>query len=98
MLRSNDRAQFPAAIAPKMAGTGTAMLPHWDLLSNDLQMVLAREAMRRASDTVAEQAETLAHEIDIGTLADRGGADALRLLAAVVRLAGQDPLIPAGNC
>ena len=74
------------------------MLPSWDMLPDDLQLVLSREALRRASHTIAEQAESLAGEMELGNLADRGGADALRLLAAVVRIAGQDQLIPAGHC
>jgi hypothetical protein len=74
------------------------MLPTWDMLSDDLQLVLSREALRRASETIAEQADILADAIELGDLADRGGADALRLLAAVVRIAGRDPLIPAGHC
>ncbi len=70
----------------------------WNSLSEHLQLILSREAMRRASDMIAEQAETFAREMETGGLADRGGPDALRLLAAVVRMAGQDPLIPAGHC
>ena len=61
------------------------MTAAWDLLSDDLQLALAREALRRAVATIAGQAEVLAGEIEAGTLADRGGADALRLFAAVVR-------------
>ncbi len=74
------------------------MLPDWNLLSDDLQIVLSRAAMRHASDSIAEQAELLAAEMERGALTDRGGPDALRLLAAVVRMAGQDPLIPTGHC
>lgn len=74
------------------------MLADWNMLSEDLQLVLSREALRRASDMIAEQAEALAREMECGVLVDRGGPDALRLLAAVVRVAGQDPLIPAGRC
>jgi hypothetical protein len=36
------------------------------------------------------QAELLAAEIESGRLSDRGGADALRLLAAIVRVTGID--------
>ncbi|MDA8252653.1 MAG: hypothetical protein M0Z28_26270 [Rhodospirillales bacterium] len=69
----------------------------WDALPEQLQLALAQEAMRRAADTIAGQAETLAGEIEDGSLADRGGPDALRLLAAVVRLAARDKLVPCGS-
>ncbi|MEO8716043.1 MAG: hypothetical protein ABI369_13615 [Acetobacteraceae bacterium] len=58
----------------------------WNLMSDELQLVVSREALRRASGIIAEQADLLAKEIDGGRLEDRGGADALRLLAAIVRL------------
>jgi hypothetical protein len=60
----------------------------WNLLSDDLQLNLSREALRRAADTIAGHAEVLAGEMEAGSLADRGGPDALRLLAAVVRTTG----------
>jgi hypothetical protein len=41
--------------------------------------------LRRATSCIAVQAESLAAQIEAGWLADRGGADALRLLAALVR-------------
>ena len=69
----------------------------WDALPEQLQLALAQEAMRRAADTIAGQAETLAGEIEDGSLADRGGPDALRLLDAVVRLAARDKLVPCGS-
>ena len=61
----------------------------WDLLSDEAQLALSGEALRRAVDTLAGQAELLADEIETGGLADRGGPEALRLLAAVVREAGR---------
>ena len=42
-------------------------------------------------------AEVLADEIEQGSLADRGGPEALRLFAAVVRVGGQDVLAAAGH-
>ena len=60
------------------------MLFNWDLLSDDLQLTLSREALRRAAATLAGQAELLAAEMENGSIADRGGPDALRLFAAVV--------------
>ncbi len=66
-----------------------ALIGDWDLLSDDLQFALSAMAMLRAVDTVARQAELLAGEMEMGILADRGGPDALRLLAAVMREAGR---------
>ena len=73
------------------------MLRDWNLLSDDLQLALSREALRRAAETIAGQAEVLAVEMDTGGLVDRGGADALRLLANVVRFTGEERLHPAGH-
>lgn len=69
----------------------------WDVLSDAAQLELAREAMLRAQDTIARHAELLAEEIEAGAIADRGGADALRLLARMVRVTGRDSLVPAGS-
>ena len=70
----------------------------WHLLSNETQLTLARAALHRAAQTIASQAEVLADEIDNGAMSDPGGADALRLLAAVVRGAEEDPFAVAGHC
>ncbi len=70
------------------------MLADWNVLSDDLQLVLSREALRRAAEIIADQAEVLAEEMDAGCLRDRGGADALRLLAGVVRVNGEEALGP----
>ncbi len=69
----------------------------WDLLSDEAQLALSSEALRRAVSRVAEQAEMLAGEMEAGFLADRGGPDALRLLAAVVREAGGFGQMEAGT-
>lgn len=61
------------------------MLRDWNCLSDDLQLALTLGALTKAAETIAHQAEILADEIESGTLSDQGGADALRLLAAVVR-------------
>lgn len=66
-----------------------APIGDWNLLSDDLQLALSSLALLRAIDTVARQAELLAGEMEMGILADRGGPDALRLLAAVMREAGR---------
>ena len=73
------------------------MLADWNVLSDDLQLVLSREALRRAAEIIAEQAETLATEMEGGYLCDRGGPDALRLLAGVVRVNGQSVFGPTGQ-
>ena len=58
----------------------------WDVLPDDLQLELARQALLCAAETLASQAECLASEMEGGTLTDQGGPDALRLFAAVVRV------------
>ncbi len=72
------------------------MLCDWNILSDDLQLVLSREALRRAAEIIAGQAETLAGEMETGSLQDLGGPDALRLLAGLVRVNGA-ALSPVGN-
>jgi hypothetical protein len=69
----------------------------WNLLSDEQQLALARAALRRAAETIAGQAEVLAAEMEEGGLLDRGGPDALRLLANVVRVNGLEDLMPAGH-
>jgi len=58
---------------------------HWDNLPEDLQLELASQALLRAVETIAGQAECLAAEMEDGALTDLGGPDAMRLLAAVIR-------------
>jgi hypothetical protein len=65
------------------------MLSEWNRLSEDAQLELSRAALRRAAETIASQAESLAGEMEAGSLIDRGGPDALRLLAAVIRVTGE---------
>ncbi len=69
----------------------------WELLSDELQLAVTQEAMRRAAETLAGHAELLAEEFDQGRLNDRGGAEALRLFAAVVRATQQDAFGPVGH-
>ncbi len=56
-----------------------------DTLPDDLQLALAEQALLRAAEAIAGQAECLATEMESGALADEGGPDALRLLAAIIR-------------
>ncbi|SDD16088.1 hypothetical protein [Belnapia rosea] len=69
----------------------------WNLLTEDLQLALSREALRRATETLAEHARLLALEMEHGTLSDRGGPEALRLFAAVVTATSQDAFGPIGH-
>ncbi len=57
----------------------------WNNLPDDLQLALAEQALQRAAATIAGRAECLAAEMEAGALADQGGPEALRLLAAVLR-------------
>jgi hypothetical protein len=69
----------------------------WSLLSEDLQLTLSREALRRAAETLADHAEILAREMEAGALLDQGGPDALRLFAAVVRSTNRDAFGEVGH-
>jgi hypothetical protein len=74
---------------PARAAARVKPVADWDSLSEPLQLMLAGAALRRAAATIAFQAETLAQEMKSGALEDRGGPDALRLLAAIVRVTGE---------
>lgn len=77
--------------------TANWSLTDWNALAEDVQLALSREALRRAAETLAEHAELLAVEMEHGTLNDRGGPDALRLFAAVVRATNADAFGPVGH-
>ena len=62
----------------------------WAELSDDQQLHVTRAALGFAIRTVAGQAEMLAGEMENGCLLDRGGADALRLLASALRISTDD--------
>ena len=74
------------------------MLSDWNLLSDDLQLTISRAALAQAAQTFAQQAEILALEMEAGSLSDRGGPEALRLIARVARIGGKDNFAPAGHC
>lgn len=63
------------------------MLSDWNCLTEETQLLLSREALRRAVATFGVQAEILADQIESGLLPDRGGPEALRLIAAITRVA-----------
>ena len=99
---------MPSSNGPpcRMPGESRAVTVHgaparqqagWHALPDELQLVLAREAMMRAATTLADQAELLAFEMEEGTLRDRGGPDALRLFAAIIRATNADTMGPVGN-
>ncbi len=69
----------------------------WNLLSDEAQLRLAREAMQRASETIAGHAEQLAIEIEAGEIADLGGPEALRLLATMLRLNARGTMVAVGT-
>jgi len=71
--------------------------PVWHRLSDEMQLVLAREAMIRAAATLADQAEMIGLEMEAGTLHDRGGPEALRLFAAIIRATNIDIMGPVGH-
>ncbi len=73
------------------------MPSEWKRLSEPLQLKIASEAMRHAAAIVASQAEDLAAEMEAGTLRDRGGPDALRLLAALIRASETERAGPVGH-
>jgi hypothetical protein len=73
------------------------MSREWNDLPNEQQIALSRAALDRAVATIANQAELLADEMECGSLADRGGPDALRLFAAVVRVGRREGLVPVGS-
>lgn len=75
-----------------------AMPSHdWHILSDETQLTLSRAALVLAVQTVAGQAEMLALEMENGALADRGGPDALRLFAAVLRVSQDSGMEVRGN-
>jgi len=69
----------------------------WTALPDSLQIALARGAMRKAAETLAGQAELLALEMEEGALVDRGGPEALRLFAAIVRATSDESRHVLGN-
>ncbi len=73
------------------------MMSDWNSLSEPLQLYLAQQAFRQAAETIAGQADVLADEFDAGALADRGGAEALRLMAAIVRALGPNAAETGGT-
>jgi hypothetical protein len=60
-------------------------MTEWNLLPEPQQLQLATEALRQASSRLANYADALAEEMDAGAMPDRGGEEALRLFANLIR-------------
>lgn len=73
------------------------MATDWNFLTEGTQLALSHAALAQAADTFAHQAESLAEEMETGSLDDRGGPDALRLLAAVIRTLSANAMPVAGH-
>ena len=71
--------------------------PEWKTMPEELQAALAQQAMRRAALIIAEQADLFAVQFQAGILQDRGGADALRLFATLLRETTVEALGPVGH-
>jgi hypothetical protein len=67
------------------------------LSSEEASLLLLCAAPRQAAMSIAERAELLACEMEEGSIADLGGPEALRLLAAVIRILSENALVPAGG-
>lgn len=72
-------------------------MTHWDSLPEPLQLQLTQAALREASKNLAAYADALASEIEAGFMADRGGYEALRLFANLVRAVHAAEPEPAGH-
>lgn len=70
---------------PSLPHPDAPALPGWQDLSDDAQLALSRAALAHAAGTIADQAETLAGEMEEGALHDHGGPEALRLFAALLK-------------
>ena len=69
----------------------------WNDLPAELQLHLARAALNRAAQVLAEHACLLAEEVEAGHLDDDGGPAALRLFAQVVRQTQGLDFVTVGN-
>jgi hypothetical protein len=69
----------------------------WHGISEELQLALATQAMRRAATIIADQADLFAVQFANATLQDRGAVEALKLFATLLRETSAECLRPAGN-
>jgi hypothetical protein len=83
--------------SPKANADSTRRPSEWQGISEQLQLALAKEAMRHAAGIIASQAELFAAQFANATLQDRGAVDALKLFALLLRETSAECLAPAGN-
>lgn len=76
---------------------GELPMTDWHSISEPLQLQLAEEALRQASKNLARYAEALAEEMEAGFMSDRGGNEALRLFASLVRSVHSQEPMTAGH-
>ena len=69
----------------------------WHGISEELQVALAKEAMRHAATIIADQADLFAVQFANATLQDRGAVEALKLFAVLLRETSLECLAPIGN-
>ena len=62
-------------------------MDQWTCLPTPVRLWVAESAMARAAKLLAKEAESLAAEIDDDLISDRGGAEALRYFARIIRAA-----------
>jgi hypothetical protein len=78
-------------------GCTIGAMPDWDDLTTDTQVRLARSAIQLAAAILARHADALAEQMENGTLDNRSGREALRLLAMVMRFATPKSGGPGGR-
>jgi hypothetical protein len=69
----------------------------WNGISDELQVALAKQAMRHAAGIIADQADLFAVQFANATLQDRGAVEALKLFAVLLRETSAECLAPIGN-
>jgi hypothetical protein len=77
--------------------SATFPVSEWHGISEELQLALAKQAMRQAAAIIADQADLFAVQFTTATLQDRGAADALKLFAVLLRETSAECLRPLGN-
>ena len=75
---------FRGCVTPEGHCWNAPMLTEWNLLSDQMQLVLAKEAFRQALVRIIDNAGSLAGAMEVGAIVDRGGPEALRLFVSVV--------------
>ncbi len=95
---SGSRTGIQVIPAGAMSNVGGIKRPsEWQGISDQLQLALAKEAMRHAAGIIADQADLFAVQFADATLQDRGAVDALKLFALLLRETSAECLAPIGN-